>query len=313
MELSSLGRQRPHIKTRTIPAWQMQLFIRLFLRAYPRLSVFQLPYQISPATYNAVLSGGKGKLVFTTISCDYLLVGQGGGGGGSQASAAGGAGAGAGDCVPGTDILTAGASYPVVIGTSTNKGVGNNGTNGVSSTFNGHTAIGGGWGAGLTGGSNGGNGASGGGSNYYGYTPGTATGLYGHNGGQGTNSFPATGGGGGGSPLAVGGAGTSTTVGVGGAGYTSLITGNVYGRGGDGGYYGLATNGIDGVNPGDGGYGANPSASVSKNGGNGYAGIFEIRYLTSAVNFDGSGGTITHVGGYTIHTFTSSGTFIAPT
>jgi hypothetical protein len=36
-----------------------------------------------------------------------------------------------------------------------------------------------------------------------------------------------------------------------------------------------------------------------------------IRYLSAGVT-DGTGGTITHVGGYTIHTFTSSGTFTVP-
>jgi hypothetical protein len=37
-----------------------------------------------------------------------------------------------------------------------------------------------------------------------------------------------------------------------------------------------------------------------------------IRYLTADVSADGTGGTITHEGGYTIHTFTSNGTFHSP-
>jgi hypothetical protein len=40
--------------------------------------------------------------------------------------------------------------------------------------------------------------------------------------------------------------------------------------------------------------------------GNGTQGILIIRYLGSQV---GTGGTITSSGGYTVHTFTSAGTF----
>jgi hypothetical protein len=40
--------------------------------------------------------------------------------------------------------------------------------------------------------------------------------------------------------------------------------------------------------------------------GSGTQGVFIIRYLGSAV---ATGGTITSSGGYTIHTFTSAGTF----
>jgi hypothetical protein len=53
---------------------------------------------------------------------------------------------------------------------------------------------------------------------------------------------------------------------------------------------------------GTGGYGA------SFDGGNGGSGIVIIRYLGAQ---RGTGGTVTSSGGYTIHTFTSSGTFTA--
>jgi hypothetical protein len=43
--------------------------------------------------------------------------------------------------------------------------------------------------------------------------------------------------------------------------------------------------------------------------GNGGSGIVIIRYLGTTAR--ASGGTITITGGYVIHTFTSSGTFIA--
>jgi hypothetical protein len=42
-------------------------------------------------------------------------------------------------------------------------------------------------------------------------------------------------------------------------------------------------------------------------GGNGGSGVVIIRYLTGAFNC--TGGTVTQAGGFTIHTFTSSGTF----
>jgi hypothetical protein len=42
-------------------------------------------------------------------------------------------------------------------------------------------------------------------------------------------------------------------------------------------------------------------------GGNGGSGVFIARYLTGTANC--TGGTVTTSGLYTIHTFTSSGTF----
>ena len=61
---------------------------------------------------------------------------------------------------------------------------------------------------------------------------------------------------------------------------------------------------------GGGGGGGSSSNSVGPSlGGNGGSGIVIIRYLGSAAR--AIGGTITITGGYVIHTFTSSGTFIA--
>jgi hypothetical protein len=45
-----------------------------------------------------------------------------------------------------------------------------------------------------------------------------------------------------------------------------------------------------------------------RNSGSGGSGIFVIRYLGAQ---RGTGGTVTSSGGYTIHTFTSSGNFTA--
>jgi tripartite-type tricarboxylate transporter receptor subunit TctC len=38
-----------------------------------------------------------------------------------------------------------------------------------------------------------------------------------------------------------------------------------------------------------------------------------VRYLTASVGAIGSGGVITTSGGYTIHTFNASGSFVMPT
>ena len=49
-------------------------------------------------------------------------------------------------------------------------------------------------------------------------------------------------------------------------------------------------------------------ASNPSTGGTGGSGVVIIRYPGSQT---GSGGTVTNVGGYTIHTFTTSGTYTA--
>jgi hypothetical protein len=63
------------------------------------------------------------------------------------------------------------------------------------------------------------------------------------------------------------------------------------------------------VNTGSGGGGGgNWGPSDTTEGGGGGSGIVIIRYLGSQ---RGTGGTITSAGGYTIHTFTGSGTYTA--
>jgi hypothetical protein len=59
------------------------------------------------------------------------------------------------------------------------------------------------------------------------------------------------------------------------------------------------------VNTGGGGGGA---AGTPSNGASGGSGVVIVRYLGSQ---RGSGGTVTSAGGYTIHTFASSGTYTA--
>jgi hypothetical protein len=68
----------------------------------------------------------------------------------------------------------------------------------------------------------------------------------------------------------------------------------------------LGGTGVAGTaNTGGGGGGAGGS---SGDGGAGGSGIVIIRYLGPQL---GTGGTVTSAGGYTIHTFTSSGTYTA--
>jgi hypothetical protein len=115
------------------------------------------------------------------------------------------------------------------------------------------------------------------------------------------------GGGGGGSCYTT----TAGAGGAGGGGGASAFTGGTAGAGGSGlnagsaGTVGSSVNGGNaGANTGGGGGGATHAYSV---GGNGGSGIVIIRYYGSQ---KATGGTITSSGGYTIHTFTSSGTFI---
>jgi hypothetical protein len=149
---------------------------------------------------------------------------------------------------------------------------------------------------------------------------GGAVGLYGTGGagtpGQGNNGgsinsddVPAqrhgAGGGGRGGGVAL----NSTT---GGAGYTWL-NGVTYARGGDGGGAGtLESNPIvhgaaGAAGTGNGGGGGNGVPAGWGHGGAGGSGVVIIRYPVGTM--EATGGTKTNSGGYTYHTFTSSGTF----
>ena len=135
--------------------------------------------------------------------------------------------------------------------------------------------------------------------------------TYAGNGGQGFlsaingTSFYWGGGGGGADHTSVAGNG-----GAGGGGGGSLYSGGTAGTGGAGlnaGGNGVVTpstaGGAGGTNTGGGGGGGSHAYSV---GGAGGSGIVIVRYYGSQ---KATGGTITSSGGYTIHTFTSSGTF----
>lgn len=256
---------------------------------------------------------------------EYLLVAGGGSGGthvnNNYASAGGG---GAGGVKTGFSFATRGFNYPVVVGAGgIAPSVLSVGADGGSSSFQAESVLGGGGGGvyvnpGRSGGSGGGGGgataAGGAGTAGQGFAGGNAT----------TNSA----GGGGGGASQVGSNGSAAGGGKGGDGVSSSITGvaityagggggganaTAAGAGGSGGggtgganSGGIGANGTNGLGGGGGGQGSGPNAGGK--GGNGGSGVVIIRYLGLP---RATGGTITQVGGYTIHTFTTSGTLAA--
>lgn len=253
-------------------------------------------------------------------SFEVLVVG-GGGGGGSGTGAGGG---GAGGVAYNASLSRTEGAYAVTVG---NGGAGAPysggtavGSNGEASSALGITATGGGGGSCEVG--DPGTGGSGGGGAYNDAGGGAGTYGEGNNGGAGNNASPYPGGGGGGYG-AVGGSGSGTVAGSGGAGYTSSISGvsTDYAGGGGGGVRSGGTAGSGVYGGGNGGVsaaGSNATANTGGGGGgagtdnfaggNGGSGIVIIKYLTSSVR-TATGGTITTSGLYTIHTFTSTGTF----
>ena len=272
---------------------------------------------------------------------DVLVVAGGGGGGGAEASngfGGGGAGGGAGGYIAGRIFINYDTnSYPITIGAggsgglsySQGSGSGCNGSPGNVSCALGLAAIGGGFGAGDETGTGGGNGGSGGG------TGGDNIGTFGKSVlGQGCNGGDKnTRNGGGGGGASQNGFTGYTESGNGGNGRTWL-NGTTYAGGGGGGAgaavqttssggsggggNGSSTNGTAGdfqpggtatagcANTGGGGGGA--AAGRAQGGQNGGSGIVIIRYFGSQKGF---GGSITSSGGYTYHTFTTSGTYCA--
>jgi hypothetical protein len=273
-------------------------------------------------------------LNFTLSEVEILVVaggGAGGGYGGNDGSGGGGAGG-----------LVYNPSYKVTPGTPISATVGNGGAgvggatrgnNGQNSVFGVLTAIGGGGGGseGVTAVRPGSSGGSGGGSGGYGVNPG-GSGVFGQGNAGGNCTAPGDGGGGGaGYPGGDGGTGK------GGDGLIFNISGSPVfyagggGAGGDkrnyrgagGGFGGLGgggkgqnandsvapTGGKDGTGGGGGGAaGSNSSfgAGTTLTSGAGGRGVVIVRYPGPQ---KATGGTITQVGGYTIHTFNASGTF----
>jgi len=223
---------------------------------------------------------------------EYLMLAGGGGGGYSNNSPnfrAGGGGAGG--YISGSRSVSTSDTLAVVIGAGGIAGRITDevqATNGGNTTFNALTAIGGGRGGSNFTGiyPNGGNGGSGGGPATTG-TVGTGTAGQGFDGRASASPYGGNGGGAGAAPT------TNTIAGIG----KAWLDGNVYGQGGPG---------TSAIYSGGAGYGAGGHGDANDQATSGSNGIVIIRYSGSQI---GTGGTVTSVGGYTYHTFTTSGTY----
>jgi len=252
-----------------------------------------------------------------------VLVVAGGGSGGIRESnsnpACGGGGGGAGGLIYSSAYqITNAAAITATVGAGAASPTSNmvNGNNGSNSVFGSLTAIGGGGGGayqanGVSGGSGGGGGRD------VVTTGGAATAGQGFQGGNGgINPIGSGGGGGAGQPGAIG----TAIGGKGGDGLAFSISGTSTTYAGGGGGASFNNNATPNSGSGGGGNGAiessNPIASAGQantggggggdKGGAGGSGIVIVRYpgLPAA-----TGGTIAYLNGYTIHTFTTSGTF----
>ena len=241
-----------------------------------------------------------------------VLVVAGGGGAGYDVGGGGGAG---GVIYNSAYQLINAAAITVTIGAGGGSGQtsGVRGTNGNNSVFGSLTAIGGGGGGsypngatapGLDGGS------GGGGGNYQSAAGGLGTAGQGFNGGASAAGFWGSGAGGGAGGPGANGIAINTV--PGGAYVTYTISGQSvnYAGGGFGASDGqtLRPTGQDasGNVLGTYGFGANGTGAPNNSPYSGESGIVIVRYpgLPAA-----TGGTITYLNGYTIHTFTTSGTF----
>jgi hypothetical protein len=256
--------------------------------------------------------------VFSQYAIGYLLLGGGGGGGGN-----GGGGAG-GLITNGTSFVNPGISYTIVVGGGgTAGGLSGRGGNGGDSTAFSSTAIGGGGGnANPTTGGDGGSGGAWGGSAGNG---GAGTPGQGFRGGNTGATYSGSAGAGGGGAGAAGTDCGSTTPTPGGGGVTWSQNGVTYAGGGGGGSFnrggavggsggggtGSSTGGSGNGSAGSNGFGGGGGGGyISPAGTSGYAGGSGVCIVYYAGAQRGTGGAVTSAGGYTYHTFTSSGTYV---
>ena len=258
-------------------------------------------------------------------SANYLIVAGGGGGGFIT-----GGGGGGGGVLAGSSTFTPGTAYTITVGNGGAGGTSSTGASGLDSSISGvATAIGGGGGgkgssstaAPLSGASGGGAGGDSAGS----VIGASGTSGQGYAGGNNYFAAPGYGAGGGGGAGGAGANGSALLSGAGGAGFSSSISGaavSYAGGGGGGGTTNGATAGAGNGGGGNGGAlgasGSNASANTGgggggcsftgAKGGDGGSGVVIISYAGAQ---RGTGGNVTTSGGYTIHTFTSSGTFNA--
>jgi hypothetical protein len=253
-----------------------------------------------------------------TYTIEYLIIGGGGGAGGNN-GAGGGAGgyrcsvfgesSGGGSIAEPPLTVIPLTEFNVIVGAGGPANESGTGMGGISQLGNLFASGGGGGGSGGTNATNGGPGGSGGGAaafrNWSPRTGGIGTANQGFSGGNaessGNNQRSSGGGGAGG----AGGISPAENVGgIGGVGLSSNIDGtNTIRAVGGSGYLPIGTSpGVGTLNSGSGG--------SYHTGGNlqGESGIVIIRYLGIQ---QGTGGIVTTVGNYTVHTFKSSGIFIA--
>lgn len=294
----------------------------------PRIST-TIVYVDSTQGWVSLFGGGES---FATqyYQIDLLVVAGGGGGGGLSTQGGGGGGAG-GYRAPSPVVLSTEA-YSITVGAG--GAAGSAGSSGSSSSFSTtsslvtpytYTSIGGGGGGAYQGG--GGSGGSGGGCGRDGTSGGSGTSGQGNVGGSAPGGSCKSGGGGGGAAQAGYNSGAdctprSGTGGAGGAG-SQWYNGSYYAGGGGGAWESAGVGAPGGIGGGGtGGGSSTPSATaggIYTGGGggggqyvslaaNGGSGIVILRYAGTQ---RGVGGTVTSSGGYTYHTFTSSGTYTA--
>lgn len=285
-----------------------------------------------------VYNGSSWVGLLTQYYADILIVGGGGGGGASFGGGGGGGGVKFFRGYP----LTIGQSFTVTVagggggGSGPTDAFGLTGQSGGNSRFGCHYAAGGGGGGGRGPGANWGDpatpGGSGGGGGHSDSSPRTIMGEgipgQGHYGGWGkdTTSGGYASGGGGGAVECGQDARGSNIGGKGGDGAPYDISGSVvyYAAGGGGGVYTSGSGGAGGVGGGGTGgryaqagqlttgspatgYGSGGGGGgYTYNGGDGSNGIIIIRYAGSQ---RGTGGSVSTSGGYTRHTFNTTGTF----
>jgi hypothetical protein len=274
-------------------------------------------------------NGGMSKYSLEPYYINYAVV-AGGGGVGGQTNCAYRGGGGAGGVRSGLLVANPG-SYSVIVGAGGAGGATGNvqGAQGGTSIFGNLSAAGGGYGGGSwvvsgnPGYEAGGPGGSGGGGSMTagggaGNTPSTDP-RQGYNGGTGGNSGGGcigTSGGGGGGAGTQGGNGFGGMAGPGGTGIPNPVPGSTHGELILGSYY-LAGGGAGQGNTGEISPGLGNTRAANSGGGghntgaggviSGQSGVVIISYLSGQIV--ASGGTITYNGRYTVHTFTSSGTF----
>jgi len=258
-----------------------------------------------------------------TLSVEYLVVAGGGGGRAENFETFSyGGGGGAGGYRTGSAALARSQAFTVTVGAGGADGF----SVGSNSTFNSLTSSGGGCGSGTR------SGGSGAGGSPADNSAGAGTSGQGNSGGTGyylSNNPPdyieAFGGSGGGGGANAAGQSVSGAVGGAGGAGTTWSNGTTYAGGGGGlglyllfyipGNYYVTTTYSQGAG-GAGGGGSGSSGTANRGGGgsggdgvNGYAGGSGVVVIRYAGTPQATGGTITQSGGYTYHTFNSSGTF----